>query len=452
MIATEAGAEGINLQFCPLVINYDLPWNPQRIEQRIGRCHRYGQKHDVVVVNFVDRSNEADARVYELLDQKFQLFSGVFGASDEVLGAIGSGVDIERRIADIYRHCRQPADIKAAFAALQQELADEINQAILNTRRAVLENFDESVQKKLGIAAQDVRSTCERTLMQLTASELGAHAAYHAHGFTLRHLPAGLEYSGIPPGRYALPQYSAGDKNSRTYRLTHPLAQWVLKQAKQRACPPARLTFDYAAYGNKISSLEPWRGQSGYLTARLLDITTLGKREQHLLIAACTTDGTPLIEDDPEKLLKIPARSSDDYTAPTARQNAALHDDLDRRRAALLAALKQQDLAHIDQEAQKLDDWADDLKQNLEQAIKDTDREIKEVRRTAASAVTLDEKLHWQKKKQELENKRRRQRRELFDRQDEIDAERDRQIAQLQAQLEQQMTEEELFTIAWELD
>ena len=79
MIATEAGAEGINLQFCSLVINYDLPWNPQRIEQRIGRCHRYGQKHDVVVVNFVDLSNEADKRVYELLAQKFQLSRAFWG-------------------------------------------------------------------------------------------------------------------------------------------------------------------------------------------------------------------------------------------------------------------------------------------------------------------------------------------------------------------------------------
>src|SRR5205085_1001561 len=93
MIATEAGAEGINLQFCSLVINYDLPWNPQRIEQRIGRCHRYGQKNDVVVVNFIDRTNAADRRVYDLLAEKFQLFEGVFGASDEVLGTIGSGVD-----------------------------------------------------------------------------------------------------------------------------------------------------------------------------------------------------------------------------------------------------------------------------------------------------------------------------------------------------------------------
>lgn len=63
MIATEAASEGLNLQFCSLVINYDLPWNPQRIEQRIGRCHRYGQKYDVVVVNFINTRNYADVRV-----------------------------------------------------------------------------------------------------------------------------------------------------------------------------------------------------------------------------------------------------------------------------------------------------------------------------------------------------------------------------------------------------
>ena len=65
MIATEAAAEGVNLQFCSMVINYDLPWNPQRIEQRIGRCHRYGQKHDVVVINFLNERNDADRRVYQ---------------------------------------------------------------------------------------------------------------------------------------------------------------------------------------------------------------------------------------------------------------------------------------------------------------------------------------------------------------------------------------------------
>ncbi len=97
LLATEAGAEGINLQFCSLVVNYDLPWNPQRIEQRIGRCHRYGQKHDVVVINFLNERNEADRRVLELLTEKFKLFNGVFGASDDVLGSIESGVDFEKR-------------------------------------------------------------------------------------------------------------------------------------------------------------------------------------------------------------------------------------------------------------------------------------------------------------------------------------------------------------------
>ena len=140
MIATEAGAEGINLQFCSLVVNYDLPWNPQRIEQRIGRCHRYGQKHDVVVVNFINRKNEADQRVYQLLSEKFKLFEGVFGASDEVLGAIESGVDFEKRIAAIYQKCRQLDEIKSAFDELQLELSLEIDEAMSQTRQKLYPN------------------------------------------------------------------------------------------------------------------------------------------------------------------------------------------------------------------------------------------------------------------------------------------------------------------------
>ncbi len=121
LIATEAASEGVNLQFCSLVINYDLPWNPQRIEQRIGRCHRYGQKHDVVVINFLNERNAADQRVLELLSEKFKLFSGVFGASDDVLGSIESGVDFEKRILGIYQQCRTPAEIDAAFKLLQRK-------------------------------------------------------------------------------------------------------------------------------------------------------------------------------------------------------------------------------------------------------------------------------------------------------------------------------------------
>src|SRR5450756_2519371 len=151
LIATEAAAEGINLQFCNLVVNYDLPWNPQRVEQRIGRCHRYGQKFDVVVVNFLNRKNAADVRVYQLLDEKFRLFDGVFGASDEVLGAVESGIDFEKRIAGIYQQCRTTEQIQFEFDQLQLDLEAQISTGQRDAREKLLDNFDQEVVEKVRI-------------------------------------------------------------------------------------------------------------------------------------------------------------------------------------------------------------------------------------------------------------------------------------------------------------
>ena len=452
MIATEAGAEGINLQFCSLVINYDLPWNPQRIEQRIGRCHRYGQKHDVVVVNFVDRSNEADARVYELLEQKFQLFDGVFGASDEVLGAIGSGIDFERRIAEIYQNCREPDEIKTSFEQLQLDLSGEINEAMVKTRQVLLENFDEEVQDKLRIRAEDsrnARSRFERMLMDLSRAELGDCASFDDDGFNLRSAPDGIDasdLSGIELGRYELPRRS-GD--AHLYRVNHPLALWVTQQAKTRALGGAKLFFDYDGYGTKVSTLEPHRGKAGWLTLKLVSVEALGNQEQHLLVAASTTDGIALAEEDPEKLLRLPAATQAVglFNAP----DATLLADIEARKTALLRDINQRNLGYFEQEVQKLDAWADDMKLGLEQEIKEIDREIKEVRRTAATSPTLEEKLSWQKKQRELEGKRSKLRRELFARQDEVEAQRNDLISQLEVQLQQNVEERTLFTIEWEL-
>jgi len=453
MIATEAGAEGINLQFCSLVINYDLPWNPQRIEQRIGRCHRYGQKHDVVVVNFVDRSNEADARVYELLAQKFQLFEGVFGASDEVLGAIGSGVDFERRIADIYQNCRNPSEIKASFEQLQLDLSGEISEAMVKTRQILLENFDEEVQDKLRVRAEDsrsARSRFERMLMDLSRAELGDCASFDDDGFHLRRAPDGIDASGlagIELGRYELPRRS-GD--AHLYRINHPLALWITHQAKTRALDGAKLVFDYDGYGIKVSTLEPYRGKAGWLTLKLVSVEALGNQEQHLLVAASTADGVALAEDDPEKLLRLPATTRAAGLFNHAG-DATLVADVATRKSELLRDINQRNLGYFEQEVQKLDAWADDLKLGLEQEIKEIDREIKEVRRTAATSPTLEEKLSWQKKQRDLEGKRSKLRRELFTRQDEVEAQRNDLIGQLEVQLQQQVEECTLFTIEWEL-
>jgi ERCC4-related helicase len=457
MIATEAGAEGINLQFCSLVINYDLPWNPQRIEQRIGRCHRYGQKFDVVVVNFVDRSNEADARVYQLLAQKFQLFEGVFGASDEVLGAIGSGVDFERRIADIYQNCRSPEAIKNSFAQLQLDLSGEINEAMVKTRQLLLENFDEEVQDKLRMRADDsskTRNRYERMLMDLTKTELGNHADFDVNGFNLLTPPftdfEELTLDLMPLGRYELPRRSG---ESHLYRIGHSLAARLIRQAKARQLavhlPTERLVFDYDGNKTQVSTLKAHRGQTGWLTVSLISVDALGRQEQHLIVAATTTQGVALAEDDPEKLLRLPAHQK--AAGLFSATDGTLAADLASRKVQVLREINQRNLGYFEQEVEKLDAWADDLKLGLEQEIKGIDFEIKEVRRTAAISPTLEEKLSHQKRQRELETKRSKFRRELFTRQDEVEAQRNDLITQLEVQLQQQVEEQTLFTIEWEL-
>ena len=450
MIATEAGAEGINLQFCSLVINYDLPWNPQRIEQRIGRCHRYGQKHDVVVVNFVDRSNEADARVYELLEQKFKLFDGVFGASDEVLGAIGSGVDVERRIAEIYRTCRTNPEIRASFEQLQLDLSGEINETMIRTRQVLLEHFDDEVHEKVRVSAArgaDTRNRYERMLMQLSAAELGDAAEFEAGdgAFQLRRSPT-PSLVDVALGRYELPRRSG---EAHMYRVSHPLAQWVLATAAERQLPAARLRFDYAANVSPITTLLPLRGHCGVLSVRLLTIAALNELEQHLVVAAVTDDGHPLAEDDAEKLLRLPALE----LPPSlfAGEPGALSSDVETRKQDVLRGARARQLRYFEQEVLKLDAWADDLKLGLEQRIKEIDREIKDVRRSATISPTLDEKLHWQKQQRELEGKRSQLRRELFGQQDEVEARRNAVIEELERQLTQNVEEKQLFTIEWEL-
>lgn len=453
MIATEAGAEGINLQFCSLVINYDLPWNPQRIEQRIGRCHRYGQKHDVVVVNFVDLSNEADRRVYELLDKKFHLFEGVFGASDEVLGAIGSGIDVERRIAEIYQTCRSPSEIAASFEQLQLDLSGEINDAMVKTRQLVLENFDEEVRDRLRLRDEEGKAARNRhadMLMDLTRTALGDDADFDNTGFKLKRLPDASLADQVPLGRYELPLQNG---EALLYRVGHPLAQWLIERSKQASLPPARLCFDYGTHferNGRQSALEPLRGRTGQLQVALLTVKALGRDEQCLIVAAVDDHGQPLPNGVGEKLLRLPATQQPVGLFGHAMPELA--QEIEQRKSVALAEISQRNLGYFEAEVEKLDAWADDLKVGLEAEIKELDKQIKDIRRRAAVAPLLEEKINLQKQQRELEQIRNKKRREMFDRQDQIDTERGRLIEQLQAELEQEVNDDSLFVVQWQLD
>ncbi len=403
MIATEAGAEGINLQFCSLVVNYDLPWNPQRIEQRIGRCHRYGQKHDVVVVNFLNRKNAADQRVFELLSEKFKLFEGVFGTSDEVLGAIESGVDFEKRIADIYQRCRRPDEIAQAFDQLQRELSSEINASMTRTRQQLLENFDDEVREKLRVRNEDAHrflTLYERGLMKLTRYELAPFASFISDSsFRLERAPFPAHVREIPLGLYELPRRS-GD--AHLYRSNHPLAEALVAQAKQRTLPPAEICFDYQQHGGKISLLAPLVGASGWLAVSQLSIETLDQGEDHLIAAAVLDDGRALNDEVAARLMLIDSATVTHAPLAAAAQPLA---ELARQHA-IQQTIAERNARFFEAEAEKLDGWADDLKSGLEREIKDLDRQIKEARRAATLALTLEEKLAGQKQVKALEMQR----------------------------------------------
>lgn len=441
LIATEAAAEGINLQFCSLLVNYDLPWNPQRIEQRIGRCHRYGQKHDVVVVNFLNRRNAADQRVYELLAEKFRLFDGVFGASDGVLGALESGVDIERRIAEVYQACRTPEEITAGFDALQAQLDEEINDRLAATRRAVLDHFDQEVQARLGVnrqRAMEVLGVWEQRLWAFTRVELGNEATFE-EGTPRFHYHGG---SG-PRGDYHLDWREAKARGDMFFRLEHPLAQSAIARALGRSLPVVELTFDYAAHGANVAVLEARRGARGWLRVARLEVASL-QDEEHLLAGAVTDAGEELDADWCDRLLRLPvARSKPVDTEPPA----ALAVVLNRQKARALAEAEARNGAWFDEEVEKLDRWAEDLKFGLERELKELDLEVRAARKATKAAVTLAEKLEAQRLVKQLEQRRTTKRKHLFDAQDEIDARRSALIDEIERQLRTTADHEHLFTI-----
>lgn len=218
LITTEAGAEGINLQFSNIVVNYDLPWNPQRIEQRIGRCHRYGQELDVLVINFLNKRNYADERVYELLKEKIKLFGNLFDFSDKILGteeqtndgyevreialgSLDSGVGFERKVLNIYQKCRTKDQIEKEFNQLELDLSTEIEEKFENTQRKIIQHFDEEVREKLRIRNQkisDMLNTFDRDLERYIKLIFNSSLkTIDKHRYEVKSIPEDLKDSDI---------------------------------------------------------------------------------------------------------------------------------------------------------------------------------------------------------------------------------------------------------------
>jgi superfamily II DNA/RNA helicase len=450
MIATEAAAEGINLQFCSLVINYDLPWNPQRIEQRIGRCHRYGQKHDVVVVNFLNKANAADQRVYQLLAEKFKLFDGVFGSSDEILGSIESGVDFEKRIVQIYQNCRTEEEIQTAFDELQAQLEPEIDEKLRFTRQQLLENFDEEVHEKLRLnykASRDYLNRYEFLLWTLTRYFLKENATYSddEYSFYLKHNPVPDKH--IHPGPYRI---GKNIEDANVYRTGHPLAAYIISECKKMQLPVADINFDYSNSQKKISIIEPYIGKSGWLSVNLFTIESL-ESEDHLILCGFTDDETVIDSEVCHRLFSLNAtflNNSEELEVPlifTGILKQAVSFSQDK----VIQLNSERNAGFFDEELTKLEKWAEDKKSSLEIELKHLDLEIKIKKAEARKLLKLDEKVKMQREIKEMEKRRNELRMNLYQHQDDVDQRKENLISDIEDRLKQQTSISELFTIRW---
>ena len=452
LIATESAAEGINLQFCSLVINYDLPWNPQRIEQRIGRCHRYGQKHDVVVVNFLNESNETDKRVYKLLEEKFNLFSGVFGSSDTVLGTLESGVDFEKRIMTIYQECRTPKEIKDAFDKLQKDMDEKIQAQMKLTKQNVLNNFDEDVHSRLATQLEDTKkkmSRFEKLFWNTTKVILGDDASFDDKNLTFN-LHRKIENNQT--GNYYLISKDKDKENiisNYLYRMSHPLGEYVLEQAIDADTPVKEVVFDITNHPRKISIIENLKGKSGYLVLNKLNIQSFESAD-YLLFNAFTDDGQNLDQELCEKLFDVKAMSKNDIVIPYDIDKK-LEQDAEQHIKATITKNEDLNNGYLKDEINRLNKWAADLIDNIGREIDSEKRKMRTYIKDSENATNNAEYVELQGKIDDCKKHLRRLRNEQDDKEDEINEQKNENIRKLKEQMTAAIVTETLFKIRWKV-
>lgn len=450
MIATEAAAEGINLQFCSMIVNYDLPWNPQRVEQRIGRCHRFGQKYNVVVVNFSNKGNLAEERILELLANKFHLFESVFGASDQVLGAIEDGLDFEKQIADILNRCTTAADIERGFKELEEKYATEISEEMKTAKSKVFDNLDPHVQDRLkqyDKQSGEVLNTFERLLLAVTKHELDDIADFNQDGkvFVLNEPPS----NDIAKGKYYFKTEPID--GARQYRYSGDLAKHVIKQALGHECPQRKLTFSVDT-SRATTSVKSLKGQSGTMLVKKVTFGMKAKHddvsESYMLAAAITDDGKVLDEEYVRDILDLRCV---DTTACSPIDESKFEHEIEKQGNALEKEVQKRNSKYYDQQEEIMYRNGQDQKAASEAKIRDYRQKEKEARRKAraetdplAQLEYKKEARKWEQRAEAEDDRAREERRKNREKADEY-------LEYIEQTLKGNKSLEDVFCVAWEI-
>jgi len=451
MIATEAAAEGINLQFCSMVVNYDLPWNPQRVEQRIGRAHRFGQKHNVVVVNFANKGNVAEERILELLANKFHLFESVFGASDEVLGAIEDGLNFETTISDILNRCKTSAEIDAAFTALEAQFAADISQEMAAAKAKVFDNLDPHVQDRLkayDVQSGEVLNKFERLLLALTRQQLASHATFEGDGrtFVLHTAPV----SNVPTGRYYFKSQTL--PRAHQYRYASPLAQHVVAAAKAGETPPRDLTFSLSASDRAGAAAKDLKGKSGELTVKVVTFSMKAKHddisESYILAGGFTDHGEWLDHEYAADLLDL---ACVDIGGAPSIDESKFTENLDARRKELEREVQGRNSRYYDQQEELLYRNQQDRKAESEGKIREYRAREREHRKAARQTDDPLEQLRLKKEARKWAERAEREDEEARVDRRKLREEADRYLDLIEQSLKGTQEIEHLFSIRWKV-
>jgi ERCC4-related helicase len=452
MIATEAAAEGINLQFCSMVVNYDLPWNPQRVEQRIGRAHRFGQKHNVVVVNFSNKGNVAEQRILELLASKFHLFESVFGASDEILGTIEDGLDFEKIISDILTRCKTADEIEVAFDELEARYSGEISQEMESAKAKVFDNLDPHVQDRLkayDTQSGEVLNRFEHLLLAITRYQLADFASFDDDGrnFTLHSAPV----ADVTTGRYFFKSQPLD--NAHQYRFSSSLAQYVVESSHDAGTPVSELEFSLSRSERVSNALRELEGKQGSLVVKVVTFSMKANgedlSESYMLSGALTDDGQWLDHEYVADMMDLAVIRSSPLSSQVSEEH--FQTFLEERAASLETEVQTRNSRYYDQQEELLYRNTMDRKAESEAKIREYRQKENEHRKLARFASNPMEQLQhkkearkWSQRADDEDDVARTARIELR-------AEADKYLKLVEESLKGTQEIEHLFTIRWKI-
>lgn len=155
LICNDAMAKDLDIEYCPVLINYDLLYNAMEMEQRIYRCHRQGQQSDVLVINLLSKENIADVRILELINKRTLQFEGIFGMSDDIVG------NFDIALEDVLKKRRTLSDIRADMQENMDVNRDQNEKIVSSAENSLFTTFTKDIAEKVSVSPKYIEEQAE---------------------------------------------------------------------------------------------------------------------------------------------------------------------------------------------------------------------------------------------------------------------------------------------------